>query len=175
MCSLQKVAPYQRNTLFIVALSLHNDQEFENIIEAQIVGECPGPRKNKEIQERDFLQRNLIFVTNQGLDSLEDTKKNSEFPPEALPKPTRSFPTSHRCFSSQNKHRNKYLQSYENSTEVTWTQGFPTCAQDLWLRIINQNVTPSFHGGTGNPQTRENLFPEGIHENKCCMFSRKCS
>ena len=93
---------------------------------------------------------------------MEEDKELSESPPEALPKPTRSFPTTHRCFSSQNKHRNKYLQSHENSTEVTWTQGFPTCAQALWPGIIKQNVTPSFHCGTGNPWAGERRSSQNV-------------
>lgn len=174
ICLLQKVAPHQRNTLLVVALSLHTDREFESIIEAQSVGGCPALKRARRFKSRLSFKEIQFFCNNQGLDSFQEHKKHPESPPETLPKPTRSFPTTHRCFSSQNKHRNKYLQSYENSTEVTWTQGFPTCAQDLWPGIINQDVTPSFHCGTGNPQARENSLPEGTHEKKCCIFSSKC-
>jgi hypothetical protein len=53
---------------------------------------------------------------------------------------------------------------------------FPHLVQDLWPGIIKQNVTPSFHCGTRNSCTKENSFPEYIHEDKATSFQESvCS
>ena len=103
---------------------------------------CPGLRRSRKMKEQNFLQRNWIFAANQSLGSGEEGKEPSETPVQPLPKQTWSFSTPHRCFASPTTHRNKYLQSYENSTEVTWAQSFPTppWAQAPWPVILTQNV-----------------------------------
>lgn len=80
ICLLQKVAPHQRNTLLVVALSLHTDREFESIIEAQSVGGCPALERARRFKSRLSFKEIRFFGNKSGPGQFAGAQRTPRIP-----------------------------------------------------------------------------------------------
>lgn len=98
--------------------------------------------------------KRLDFCSKLGSWTVQRRTKRTQGPLLRLCPNQQSFPTPQGCFSAPNKHRSNYLRSYEHSTQVTWAQGFPICAQGLPPGLLKQNVTSPSTVGQETPRPK---------------------